>query len=126
MLSNSILEISKAVDLYFSALYECNLSKFDEVFHPNCSLFDAMDDTFTAMPIADYRAIVGKRASPASVGQVRDDVLISVDLLSPDIGVAKVRLRIHDKVFIDHLNFVKIDQRFMIVAKLWHDMTPAA
>ncbi|WP_018150095.1 nuclear transport factor 2 family protein [Leeia oryzae] len=121
----SIHEISKAVELYFNALYECDLHKFDQVFHPSSSLFDATNDSFTAMPIADYRDIIANRRSPASISQMREDELISIDLLSQDIGVAKVRLRIHDKVFIDHLNFARIDGRFMIVAKLWHDMTPS-
>ena len=118
-----ISDIAAAVDLYFDALYECNLEKFDQVFHTSCSLFDAMENNFTAMPIAEYRAIIAKRTSPASVGQAREDILISIDMLSADAGVAKVQLRIHDRVFIDHLNFMRIEQRFMIVAKLWHDIS---
>lgn len=122
-LTHPVSDIAAVVERYFQALHECDLAKFDEVFHPTCSLFDAMDGQFTAMPIADYRAIIAKRTSPASVDQRREDALISVDLLSPDVGVAKVRLRIHDKVFADHLNLVRVEGRFMIVAKLWHDET---
>ena len=118
-----VSDIAAVVERYFQALHECDLAKFDEVFHPSCSLFDAMDERFTAMPIADYRDVIAKRTSPASVGQRREDTLISVDLLSPDAGVAKVRLRIHDKVFADHLNLVRVDGRFRIVAKVWHDET---
>jgi hypothetical protein len=116
-------KLVSAINTYFDALYECNLSKFDEVFHASCSLFDASDDLFTAMPIAEYRQIISLRTSPQSVNQRREDKLISVDFLSPASAVAKVQLRIHDSVFLDHLNFVLINGSFMIVAKIWHDAT---
>lgn len=121
---NNMIELSNAVELYFQALYECNLEKFDQVFHPSCSLFDSLDEALTVMPIADYRAVIEKRTSPQSVGQIRDDELISADFLSPTAAVVKVRLRIHDKIFIDHLNFAHCDGKFKIVAKIWHDITP--
>jgi hypothetical protein len=121
---NRMNELSNAVELYFKALFECNLDKFDQVFHPSCSLFDSTDGILTVVPIADYREVIRQRTSPESVGQVRDDELISADFLSPGAAVAKVRLRIHDKVFIDHLNFAQCDGKFKIVAKVWHDITP--
>ena len=58
---DTIQAVSEAVQLYFDALYECSLAKFDRVFHPSSSLFDATDGVFTAMPIADYRAVIEKR-----------------------------------------------------------------
>lgn len=120
----TLYELSEAVELYFQALYECNLQKFDQVFHPSCSLFDSTNGILTVMPIAEYRKVIEKRPSPAKAGQPRDDELIFVDFLSPDAAVVKVRLRIHKKIFIDHLNFARVDGKFRIVAKVWHDITP--
>lgn len=118
----SIEAINQAVDLYFQALHECDLAKFDRVFHPCCSLFDSTAGVFTAMPIAEYRQIIAQRRSPKSAGQARADQLISVDLLSLDAAVVKVQLRIHDNVFVDHLSLARIDGQFMIVAKVWHEV----
>lgn len=118
----SIESISQTVELYFQALHECDLMKFDRVFQTSCSLFDSTNGVFTAMPIADYRQVIAQRRSPKSAGQARDDQLISIDLLSADAGVAKVQLRIHDSVFVDHLSLARIDGRFMIVAKVWHEL----
>ena len=112
-----------AIETYFDALYECNLEKFDQVFHSSSSLFDSLDGTMTAMPIAEYRAIIEKRVSPSSVNQTRKDEIITLDWLSPTAAVVKVKLQIHDKTFIDHLNFALCGERFMIVAKIWHDVT---
>ncbi|MFM0169344.1 nuclear transport factor 2 family protein [Paraburkholderia sediminicola] len=116
-------ELVEAVDLYFQALHECDLDKFDRVFHTSCSLFDMDDGKLTVVPIADYRRVIAERVSPMSKGQKRDDALISADFLSTDIAVTKVRLRIHDKVFIDHLNWAYVNGSFVIVAKLWHDIS---
>ncbi len=77
----------------------------------------------TAMPIQEYRAIIEKRVSPASVQQVRQDEIIMIDVLSPTAAVVKVKLQIHDKTFIDHLNFALVGDKFKIVAKVWHDIT---
>lgn len=118
----SIESISQSVDLYFQALHECDLSKFDRVFHPSCSLFDSTGGVFTAMPIADYREVIAQRRSPKSAGQAREDQLIAIDLLSADAAVAKVQLRIHNNVFVDHLSLARVDGRFMIVAKVWHEL----
>lgn len=49
--------------------------------------------------------------------------MIPADFLSADTSVTKVRLRIHDKVFIDHLNWAYVHGSFMMVAKLWHDIS---
>jgi hypothetical protein len=119
----TIRAVTEAVSTYFSALYECDLQKFDQAFHPSASLFDWSDGQFTAMPIAEYRAIIAQRLPPQRTGQQREDELITLDLLSHDAAVAKVRLRVHDKVFVDHLSFVRTGGRFQIVAKVWHDAT---
>ena len=111
-----------ALELYFEALHECNLDKFDRIFHPTASLFDVTDGAFTAMPVSEYREIIRLRQSPASVGQPRDDSLISIDFLSADMAVSKVRLRIHEHTFLDHLTLANIDGAFRIVAKSWHEI----
>ena len=109
-----------AVELYFQAVHERDLDKFDQVFHPSASLFNATDETFTAMPVGTYREIFSRSQSPSSVGQPRDDEMISIDFLSPNSAVAKVRLRVHDTTFMDHLSLVNVDGAFRIVAKTWH------
>lgn len=34
----------------------------------------------------------------------------------------KVRLRIHEHTFVDHLTLAKVDGAFRIVAKTWHEV----
>lgn len=113
-------ELLTAIQTYFDALYTCDLSLFDQVFHPASSLFDADGGEIAVDPIADYRQVIAKRESPASRSQEREDEIILIDWLSPVAATVKVRLRIHTKVFIDHLCFVKGIDGWRIVAKVWH------
>jgi hypothetical protein len=88
-------------------------------------LSDTDESALGVVPIADYRSVIATRVSPNSVGQPREDALMSVDFLSSDIAVTKVRLRIQDKIFAKHLNWAYVNASFVIVAKLWHDITLA-
>ena len=113
-------DLLDAIQTYFDALYACDLSLFDRIFHPACSLFDADEGTITVDPIDGYRRVIAKRESPASRSQQREDETILIDWLSPVTATVKVRLRIHANVFVDHLCFVKGTEGWRIVAKVWH------
>lgn len=121
-------ELRTAIQTYFDALYACDLSLFDKVFHPACSLFDADEGAITVDPISDYRQVISQREPPKSREQRREDEIILIDWLSPAAATVKVRLRIHANVFVDHLCFVKDINGWRIVAKVWHleRMTSAA
>ncbi|MNF19128.1 putative lumazine-binding protein [compost metagenome] len=43
-----------------------------------------------------------------------------IDVMSPEMAMVKVRLRLFDNVMVDYLNVMKVDGRWMIVAKLFH------
>jgi len=113
-------EIQDAMQLYFDVMYECDLEKFDRIFHPASSLFTSKDGVLTLRSFSTYRAELEKRMPPKSLGQPRIDEVLTIDLLSPEIALAKVRVRIHEKIFIDNLNLLKLDGCWMIVAKIYH------
>lgn len=115
-----INEIRLALQLYFDVMHECDLEKFDCIFHPASSLFNAKDGVLTLRSFAKYRTEIENRISPKSLGQPRIDSILAIDVLSPEMCFAKVRVRIHEKIFIDNLNLLKIDGRWMIVAKIYH------
>ncbi|WP_085904578.1 nuclear transport factor 2 family protein [Kiloniella majae] len=118
LLSNT--DLLDAIEVYFKALYYCDLHLFDQVFHPASCLFDADEGDTIVDPIADYRDVISKRVSPASKGQDREDEIIMIDWLSSKCATVKVRLRIHENIFVDHLCFVRGREGWRIVAKLWH------
>ena len=113
-------ELLEAVSVYLDAIYECNVDKLDAVFHSAASLFDADEGRVFVDPIASFRADVASRPSPAGQGQKRVEELISIDWLSAFSATVKLRLQAHENVFVDHLAFVKGEDGWKIVSKVWH------
>jgi len=113
-------ELLSAVQTYFDSLYYCDIEKLNEVFHQSASLFDADEGKLFVEPIASFSADVVGRVSPASKNQEREDEILLIDWLSPISATVKIRLRAHENVFVDHLGFVKGEQGWQIVSKIWH------
>ena len=117
----NIIEIQSTLQTYFDVMYECNMEKFDEVFHPSCSLFTAGGPDLVVKPFEQYRREMSTRTSPKSRSQSRDkERTIKIDFLSDELALAQVRVQIHDKLFADNLNLVKVGLRWMVVAKIYY------
>ncbi|MEX3957070.1 nuclear transport factor 2 family protein [Trinickia sp. EG282A] len=115
-----INSIQHALQIYFDVMYECDLKKFDQVFHPSSSLFTMRNGEFNLRPFAQYREEIAARTPPKSVQQPRMDDILQIQVLSSEIAFAQVRVRIFEKVYVDNLNLLKFDRNWMIVAKIFH------
>lgn len=113
-------ELLNAVQLYFDALYFCDTDILNSVFHSSSSLFDADNGRLFVEPIASFSNDVGRRESPASKNQTREEEILMIDYLSPISATVKIRLRAHQNVFVDHLGFVKTEEGWKIISKIWH------
>jgi hypothetical protein len=113
-------ELLAAVDTYFLALYACDTELLDAVFHSASTLFDVDEGAVVVDPYPAWREVVANRHSPASVGQERDEEIVSVTWLSASAATVHVRLRVLDSIFVDHLSFVDGADGWQIVAKVWH------
>lgn len=113
-------DLFAAVQVYFDSLYYCDTEMLNSVFHEASSLFDADNGHIFVEPIESFSNDVGGRVSPASKAQAREDEILMVDWLSPISAVVKIRLRAHKNVFVDHLGFVKGENGWKIVSKIWH------
>lgn len=113
-------QLMDAVQTYFDALYYCDIEKLNAVFHPASSLFDGDQGTVFVEGIESFSNDVAGRESPASLNQAREDEVLLIDWLSPVSAVVKIRLRAHKNIFVDHLGFVKGENGWQIVSKIWH------
>ncbi|GAB2458501.1 nuclear transport factor 2 family protein [Comamonas humi] len=113
------LQLSAPVQRYFDVLYTCDLDLFDRLFHPACHLFTVADGKETVLSAQAYRDILEKRASPQSQGAPREEAVLGVHSLSPDIALVQVRVRVGTKVFRDHLHFVRSQGEWRLAAKLY-------
>lgn len=115
-----INEIQDMLKDYFEVLQTQDLVRFDQVFHPGCVLYSAQDGAIVVRPFTEYRAMVQGRKSPQSGGYPRLEEILMTDIMSPEMAMVKVRLRLFDNVMEDYLNLLKVDGKWMIVAKLFH------
>jgi hypothetical protein len=115
-----LTELNAAIQTYFEAIHECDVAKLNGVFHPQSSLFDADNGTVFVEPIDSFSNDVAGRVSPASVGQPLEAEILMIDYLSPISTTVKIRIRAHKNVFVDHLGFVKGQDGWQIVSKIWH------
>lgn len=115
-------DLFAAVQTYFDGLFFCDKVKLDEVFHPAASLFDAEKGTIFAEPVASFNSDVGGNAanSPHALGQMPDAEILMVDVMSPKAALVKIRFRARRNVYQDHLSFLKGENGWQIVAKVWH------
>jgi hypothetical protein len=110
-------EIRLFLKNYFDVLQSQDMALFDQVFHPACVLYSAQNGEVVVRPYGVYKDMVKGRASPASKNSPRDDHILMIDLLSDEMAMAKVQLRLFDSIMIDHLNLMKINGQWIIMAK---------
>ncbi|CAL2086133.1 nuclear transport factor 2 family protein [Tenacibaculum sp. 190524A02b] len=118
--TDSNLDLIAAVQIYFDALYYCDTKKLNQVFHKNASLFDVDEGKVFVESIASFSKDVGGRISPKSVGQQPEAEILMIDWLSEACATVKIRIRAHKNIFVDHLGFVKGEEGWQIVSKIWH------
>ncbi|NBW53695.1 MAG: hypothetical protein EBR42_00070 [Betaproteobacteria bacterium] len=118
-------EIRVFLNDYFDVLQSQDMSLFDRVFHQDCVLFSTQDGQTVVRPYKAYRDMVQGRASPQSMHAPRQDNIVMLDVLSDEMALAKVQLRLFDNIMVDYLNLMKIRGSWMVVAKHFWRKGPA-
>ncbi|GHA76881.1 nuclear transport factor 2 family protein [Cognatilysobacter bugurensis] len=120
----SRLEETRAVELvmqdYFDGLFFSDVSRLERAFHPQAHYFTASGGELLHYDMAEYFPIVNARASPASTGALRTDAIVAIDFVGPVTALVKAMCSIPPKHFLDVLTLVKVDDRWQIVAKVFH------
>jgi hypothetical protein len=116
----AVKELSEAVQRYFDLMYDCDVSKFDQVFYPTSQLHGFREGKMTMWTASEYKAVLAKRESPKSLGAPRDEAILLLDVASDTQAFVKAKVRINTSVFIDYLTFHKIEGSWKITSKGYH------
>ena len=119
-------EIHHFLKDYFDVLQNQNMVLFDKVFHKDCVLYSAQNGQTIVRPYLFYRDMVQGRASPESVNAPRHDTVLMIDVLSDEMALAKVQLRLFDSIMQDYLNLMKINGEWTVAAKHFTRVGPAS
>jgi len=115
--SASLLE---AVEHYLTLMYDCDVSRFDQVFAPSAQLHGLRDGELHIIPAAEYRNRLASRTSPQSRNAPRLQEVLLVDFASPTQAIVKVRVRIDTQQYLDYLSWHCIGGEWRITAKSFH------
>ena len=116
----AVKELGEVVQRYFDLMYDCDVSKFDNVFHRTSQLHGFREGKMTMWSASEYRDVLAKRESPKSAGAARDEAILLLDVASETQAFVKAKVKINAAVFIDYLTFHKIDGSWRITSKGYH------
>ncbi|BBK33804.1 putative lumazine-binding protein [Stella humosa] len=109
--------LEAAIQAYLDTMYDGDLARFDQVFHPTAQLHGWREGKAICWPLAQYRELTAGRPSAKASGAQREEAILSLDLASDRSAIAKVRVRMGKMVFVDYLIFALLDGRWQITAK---------
>lgn len=114
------IDLLDAVQKYFDLMYDCDTSRFNQVFAPTVQLHGFREGKMVAWPAPVYRDILDKRKSPKSANSPRADEVLLIDFSSQTQAFTKVRVRVNTMVFVDYLTWHFIDGTWLITSKGFH------
>lgn len=117
---DQIETIASAINGYFDLMYDADDSRFAQVFHDACLIHGLRDGKLAAWSASEFRDVMRNRPSPAAMQSPRDQEIFSIERTVPDLASAKVRVRIGQTGFVDHLIFHRIDGKWLITSKAFH------
>jgi hypothetical protein len=120
MMNSAPKDLVDAVQRYFDLMYDCDVSKFYNVFTSTAQLHGFRDGKMTRWTASEYEGVLAKRESPKSQGASRDEAILLLDVASDTQAFTKVKVRIGAATFIDYLTFHKIDGSWKITSKGYH------
>jgi hypothetical protein len=116
-------ELADVAQRYFDLVYTCNLTLYDQLFHPLAQLFVLKNGTAVSLTSAEYREILAHRQSPESTGAPRREQVHSIDLGAATQALIKLQVLIGQAEFIDYLTLLRGDDGWRIVSKTYHHLS---
>ena len=112
-------QVSKVLQIYFDALYDCDTEKLARAFHPKAIYATADEAPLLHRTMEEYFPVIDARESPASRGEERNDAIDSIEFAGDNTAFARVRCSIGARDFVDFLTLVRTDGQWKIIAKIF-------
>ena len=113
---NDMLDLARR---YFDLLYTCDVTKFDDIFHPDAQLQTVGKEGYAMVTSSRYKDVLRDRKSPASQQAERKDEVLMLDRSSDTCALLKVRTLVNGTRFCDYLTLLKVEGRWLIASKTY-------
>ena len=74
--ASCMTRLIQSVQKYLDLMYDCDTSRFDDVFYPSVHLHGFRDGKMVAWSAETYRDILNTRQSPKSINAPREDEIL--------------------------------------------------
>ena len=111
--------IEQTLQTYFDGLYDGDADKLASIFQEAAALTFEQSGRITVLPLAQWLKAVRERPAPRARDLARDDAVLLIDQSGPTTAFAKVRCQIPPRYFTDYLSLLKIDDRWLVVQKVF-------
>ncbi len=118
--NNTGHDIEQLLQNYFDGLYFGDTQLLARVFHPEACYSCATGGEWIHLTMPEYFHRVQNRPIPAKQGQQRRDRILALELAGPETAMAKVNCALGGRFFTDFLSLVFTDDRWQIIAKVFH------
>lgn len=112
--------LERQLQLYFDGLYLGDVRLVERVFHIDARYVCATGGTLVNIGMNEYLPMVAARPAPAQHGQLRCDRIVSMEFAGPNTAFARVNCAIGDRYFTDLLTFIRTNEGWQIIAKVFH------
>ena len=112
--------LADGVERYFDLMYDCDVTKFDQVFRPTAQLHGFRQGEMTVWDATTYKDVLSKRQSPKSQNAPREEEVLLIDFASATQALVKLRVRIGATRFVDYLTFHRFGEDWLITSKAYH------
>ena len=118
--SGIVVEIEKVIRTYFDLLYKGDKDLIEKVFLTEANVYSISNGKIVKIDMDGFRKRIAERRSPESIGEIRDDKIISIDIVSPTTAMVKVKCNILHNNYIDYLSLFKVSDKWKIISKVFH------
>jgi Putative lumazine-binding len=114
-----IAAVRAATQTYLDGLFDGDAERIASIFLPSSALTQVFEGELKITPRDTWLDAVRNRPSPRAQGLARDDLVLTIDLISPTLALVKVKCQMPPRYFTDLLSFVKLDGRWLVAQKVF-------
>ena len=111
--------VATVIGDYLDGLYHCDTDLLAQVFHPQAIYATADETPLLFRTMDEYFPVVAARTSPASRNEPRMGAIECIDFAGENTAFARVRCTFAAKDFVDFLTFVRVDDDWRIISKIF-------
>jgi hypothetical protein len=112
-------EIKSVIQNYFDASYEGSGDKMSTVFHSVAHIYGHGEGgALRDMEKESFVKLVGSHGAPKP-DYKRQDEILAIDFTGENTAVARVKLRVGNTLFTDILSFMRLDNKWAVIAKVF-------